>query len=154
MPHESQHEGYLLSDDPARLDVDAVHAYLSKDSYWAQGVAREVVERSLRHSLCLGIYTAAGEQVGLARVVTDYATFAWLCDVYVLDAHRKRGLSKAAVRMITEHPRLQSVRRIGLATRDAHGLYAQFGFAPIAHPESQMSRPNPALVKPATPAPG
>ena len=151
MPHEHQHGDYLISDDPARLDVDAVHTYLSQESYWARSVTREVVERSLQHSLCLGIYTTAGAQVGLVRVVTDYATFAWLCDVYVLDAHRKQGLSKAAMRAAVEHPRLQTLRRIALATRDAHGLYAQFGFTPLTKPESQMERRNPAAAKPAAP---
>jgi GNAT superfamily N-acetyltransferase len=152
MPHELHHGEYLISDDPARIDVDAVHGYLSKESYWAQDVSREVVERSLHHSLCLGIYAAAGAQVGLVRVVTDYATFAWLCDVYVLEAHRGHGLSKAAVRAAVEHPRLQSLRRFSLATRDAHGLYAQFGFTPLKKPESQMERRNTTAAKPTDPA--
>jgi GNAT superfamily N-acetyltransferase len=151
MPHELQHAGYLISDDPERLDVDAVHAYLSKESYWAQGVSRDVVERSLRHSLCIGIYTEAGAQVGLVRVVTDYATFAWLCDVYVLEAHRRQGLSKVAIRFTMDHPRLQTLRRFTLATRDAHGLYAQFGFTEVARPESQMEKRN-SPAKPPGPA--
>ena len=151
MPHELTHNGYLISDDPERLDVDAVHAYLSTESYWAQGVSRDVVERSLSHSLCIGIYTGAGVQVGLVRVVTDYATFAWLCDVYVLEAHRKQGLSKVAIRAAMEHPRLQTLRQFTLATRDAHGLYAQFGFTELAKPESQMEKRNPP-AKPPGPA--
>ena len=97
----------------------------------------------MRSSLCLGLYTAAGEQVGLVRVVTDYATYAWLCDVYVLEPHRGRGLSKAMMRAALSHPRLQTVRRFTLATRDAHGLYAQFGFTPVAKPENQMEKRNP-----------
>jgi len=151
MPYELQHAGYLLSDDPERLDVDAVHAYLSRESYWAQGVSREVVEQSLRNSLCLGIYTAAGAQIGLVRVVTDYATFAWVCDVYVLAPHRKQGLSKVAMRAVVEHPRLQTLRRLTLATRDAHGLYAQFGFTSVAKPENQMEKRN-AAPTPSGPA--
>src|SRR5882757_6056909 len=127
MPHELQHNGYLVSDDPARLDVNAIHAFLST-SYWAQGIPREVVERSLKNSLCFGAYTEAREQVGLARVISDYATFAWLADVYVLDAHRGHGLSKALMRAIVTHPRLQGLRRFQLVTRNAHSLYAQFGF--------------------------
>jgi GNAT superfamily N-acetyltransferase len=94
----------------------------------------------MRNSLCIGIYSPSGEQVGLARIISDYATFAWLCDVYVLEAHRGRGLSKAALRAVQSHPRLQNLRNISLATRDAHGLYAQFGFKPLAKPENRMEK--------------
>jgi GNAT superfamily N-acetyltransferase len=142
MPHESHCDGYTITDDPARLDVDAIHAYLTR-SYWAANVPLEIVERSVCDSLCLGLYAPSGEQVGLARVVTDYATYAWLCDVYVLEPHRGRGLSKALMRAVLSHPRLQTVRRFTLATRDAHGLYAQFGFTPLAKPETQMEKRNP-----------
>ena len=142
MPEETTSDGYLISDDPARLDVSAIHAFLAR-SYWAAGVPREIVEHSVRNSLCIGAYTAAGEQVGLARVVTDYATFAWLCDVYVLEPHRGRGVSKALMRAVISHPRLQTVRRLTLGTRDAHGLYAQFGFTPLAKPENQMEKRQP-----------
>ncbi len=135
-------DGYMISDDPARLDVDSIHAYLTR-SYWSPGIPRELVERAVRNSLCIGLYTGTGEQVGLVRVVTDEASFAWLCDVYVLEAHRGRGLSKAMMRLVLSHPRLQSVRRLTLATRDAHGLYRQFGFAPVAKPESQMEKRQP-----------
>jgi len=110
MPHELRHGTYLISDDPARLDADAVHAYLTR-SYWAEGIPREVVARSLENSLCLGIYAADGSQVGLLRVISDCTTFAYLCDVYVLEAHRGRGLSKAAMRAFESHPRLQNLRR-------------------------------------------
>src|SRR4026209_2101196 len=96
MPHELPHNGYLVSDDPARLDVTAIHAYLTR-SYWAEGISREVVARAAANSLCLGIYAPGGEQVGLLRVISDYTTFAYLCDVYVLEPHRGRGLSKAAM---------------------------------------------------------
>ena len=142
MPEETLPDGYLISDDPARLDVAAIHAYLAR-SYWAAGIPREIGERAVRGSLCLGLYTAAGEQVGLVRVVTDYATFAWLCDVYVLEPHRGRGLSKALMRAALSHPWLQTVRRLTLATRDAHGLYAQFGFTPVAKPGNQMEKRQP-----------
>jgi GNAT superfamily N-acetyltransferase len=142
MPEETTNDGYLISDDPARLDIAAIHAYLAR-SYWATGVPRDIVERSVRNSLCIGVYDTAGAQVGLARVVSDFATFAWLCDVYVLEPHRGRGLSKALMRAVMAHPRLQSVRRITLATRDAHGLYAQFGFTPLAKPENQMEKRQP-----------
>lgn len=139
MPYEFHHEGYLVSDDPARLDVDAIHAFLVR-SHWGIGIPREVVARSVANSLCLGIYAAAGEQVGLVRVISDYATFAYVCDVYVLEPHRGRGLSKAAMRMYTTHPKLQNLRRHHLVTPDVHGLYAQFGFSVVAQPERHMEK--------------
>ena len=139
MHHQTEHLGYLISEDPALLDVDAVHAYLS-GSYWAAGIPRDLVARSLANSLCLGIYTADRQQIGLVRVVSDYATFAYLCDVYVLEPHRGRGLSKAALQLLSTHPRLQGLRRQQLVTRDAHGLYAQFGFKPLGYPEQHMEK--------------
>ncbi|HTT58240.1 MAG TPA: GNAT family N-acetyltransferase [Opitutaceae bacterium] len=142
MPVEATHEDYLISDDPARLDVDAIHAYLTR-SYWSEGIPRDAVEQALRQSFCVGAYTAGGAQVGLVRVVTDFASFAWVCDVYVLEPHRGRGLSKAMLRAVMAHPRLQAVRRLTLATRDAHGLYAQFGFKPVATPANQMEKRQP-----------
>jgi len=146
VPHELHHAGYLLSDDPARLDVDAVHAFLTR-CYWAEGIPHEVVARSMAHSLCLGIYAPDGAQVGLLRVISDYATFAYLCDVYVLEAHRGRGLSKAAMRAYATHPRLQNLRRQQLVTQDAHGLYRQFGFTALGHPERHMERRDPDVYR-------
>jgi ribosomal protein S18 acetylase RimI-like enzyme len=120
--------GYELSTDPARLDIDAIHAYLTR-SYWSHGIPRETVERALRNSVCFGVYaSASGQQVGLARVVTDHATFAYLCDVYVLEEHRGQGLSKWLMGAVMAHPALTGARRAMLGTRDAHGLYARFGF--------------------------
>jgi len=144
MPFERQLEGYLISDDPARLDVGAIHAYLQR-SYWAEGIPRETVARSLQHSLGIGLYDRVGAQVGFARVISDYATFAYLCDVYVLEPHRGRSLSKAALQYITDHPRLQGLRRFQLVTRDAQRLYASYGFAPLTQPERHMAKiaPNP-----------
>lgn len=139
---ESRQGDYLITDDPARIDADAVHRYLAHESYWASGIPREIVDRSLEHSLCIGAYAGDGEQVGLARVITDYATYAWLCDVYVLDAHRGHGLGKALVQAVVTHPRLQTVRRFALATKDAHELYARFGFTPPANPQTQMEKRN------------
>ncbi|MCX6934024.1 MAG: GNAT family N-acetyltransferase [Verrucomicrobia bacterium] len=139
MPNESTHRAYLISDDSERLDPEAIHAYLSR-SYWAASRSREVIVTSLANSLCIGVYNEMGEQVGFARVISDYATFAYLCDVYVLEAHRAQGLAKAVLRFINAHPRLQGLRRFHLVTRDAHGLYAQFGFTPIANPERHMER--------------
>jgi GNAT superfamily N-acetyltransferase len=119
--------GYEISTEASRLDADAIHAYLTR-SYWSPGIPRDIVERALRHSLCVGVYGPDGAQVGLSRVVTDFATFAYLCDVYVLEAHRGRGLSKAMMRVVMAHPALAGARRAMLATRDAHGLYRQNGF--------------------------
>ncbi|HET9474633.1 MAG TPA: GNAT family N-acetyltransferase [Steroidobacteraceae bacterium] len=125
-------EDYEISTDPARLDVAAIHAYL-KRSYWSPGIPYAVVERAVRNSLCFGLYEKAGDsQVGLSRVVTDHATFAYLCDVYVLEAHRGRGLGKFLMSTVMSHPALTGARRAMLGTRDAHGLYRQFGFSDAA----------------------
>ena len=132
---------YDISADPGRLQPDAIHAYLVR-SYWSPGVPRAVVERAIANSLCFGIY-AGDSQVGFARVVTDKATFAYLADVYVLEEHRGQGLSKRLVATIQAHPDLQGLRRFMLATADAHGLYAQFGFKPLAAPERVMEIRNP-----------
>ena len=127
---------YEISTDPGRLQLDAIHSYLVR-SYWSPGVPRAVVERAIANSLCFGLYLAES-QVGFARVVTDRATFAYLADVYVLEEHRGQGLSKRLVETIQGHPDLQGLRRFLLATKDAHGLYAQFGFRPLAAPERVM----------------
>jgi len=141
--------GYRITTDIDGMDVDAVHAFLSR-SYWAPGVPREVVERSLRGALCFGLFKD-GAQVGLARVITDRATFAYLSDVYVLEEHRGQGLAQWLVRVILAHPDLQGLRRFMLATKDAHGLYEKLGFAPMAHPEMflEIFRPN-AYLRPNT----
>ena len=143
---ESTHGTYAISDDPGRLDAAAVHAYLST-SYWAAGIPLETVVRSLENSFCLGIYAATGAQVGLIRVITDYATFAYLCDVYVLEAHRGHGLAKAAVQATMDHPRLQNLRRFNLVTRDAHALYARHGFTPVARPDRYMEKLDPDVYR-------
>jgi GNAT superfamily N-acetyltransferase len=129
---------FEISTDPARLDVDLIHRFLS-GSYWAAGRSREVVEQSIRHSLCFGVYGEDG-QVGFARVITDRAVFAYLADVFILPEHRGQGLSKALVRTILAHPDLQGLMVFLLRTRDAQGLYAQFGFQPIANPDELMGR--------------
>lgn len=121
-------DSYEISGEQARLDIDAIHAWLAT-SYWSPGIPRETVERAARNSLCFGVYErAGGRQVGFTRVVTDYATFAYLCDVYVLEEHQGHGLGKAMMRAVMAHPALAGARRVMLATRDAHGLYRQFGF--------------------------
>jgi GNAT superfamily N-acetyltransferase len=130
---------YDISTDPSRLDLDAIHEFLSR-SYWSPGIAKDTVARAIAHSLCFGVYRD-GAQVGFARVITDRTTFAYLSDVYVLEAHRGQGLSKRLVERIRAHPDLQGLRRMMLATRDAHGLYAQFGFRPLAIPERFMEVP-------------
>jgi GNAT superfamily N-acetyltransferase len=121
-------DGYELTTDRARLDLRAIHAYLVR-SYWSPGIPLGIVERAVNNSLCFGLFeTARGAQVGFTRVVTDHATFAYLCDVYVLEQHRGRGLSKWMMREVMVHPAVAGARRAMLATRDAHGLYEQSGF--------------------------
>ena len=132
---------YLISTARSRFDVELIHDFLSRTSYWASGRTLEVVQRSIEHSLAFGLYKE-NNQVGFARVVTDYATFAWIADVFVLPEHRGRGLSKWLMEVILGHPRLQGFRRWVLATRDAHALYARFGFIPMHRPERWMERPD------------
>ena len=122
-----ERDGYTLSNDPARLDVDAIHAFLTA-CYWSTGIPRATVARAIAHSMCFGLYAPDGAQVGFTRVITDHATFAYLCDVYVLDAHRGRGLGVWLVGFVMADPVLQGLRRVSLCTRDAHGLYERFGF--------------------------
>ncbi len=133
---------YEISTDPARFDVTAIHAFLTQ-SYWSPGVPRSTIERAIANSLCFGAFWQ-GQQVGFARMVTDKATFAYLCDVYVLEAHRGQGLAQELMNHIVRHPDLQGLRRMMLATRDAHGLYAKYGFKPLAAPDLMMEvhRPN------------
>jgi N-acetylglutamate synthase-like GNAT family acetyltransferase len=121
-----------------RIDVSLVHEFL-RTSYWAEGRSREVVERSIRNSLCFGVYTG-GRQVAFARVITDKAVFAYLADVFVVPEFRNRGIAKVLMRAILAHADLQGLRAFMLATRDAHRLYAQFGFAAVRHPERLMAR--------------
>lgn len=137
---------FLLSTDRSRLDVDAIHRFLTGSSYWATGVSREVVARSIENSLCFGIY-AADTQVGFARVITDYATYAYICDVFVLDSHRGHGLGKWLMQCIMQHPGLQGLRRWRLTTRDAHGLYSQSGFGPLLFPDRHMEIYNPETAR-------
>jgi N-acetylglutamate synthase-like GNAT family acetyltransferase len=127
---------YSISTDPGRLDLNAIHAYLAR-AYWCEGIPRQTLERAITNSLCFGLFHAK-DQVGLARVVTDSATYAYLCDVYVLEAHRGKGLAKWLMECVMAHPALQGLRRFTLATRDAHGLYRQFGFRELSKPESKM----------------
>lgn len=138
---ESRRDEFLLSTDPARLDFDVIHGFLT-NCYWAKGIPREIVARSIEHSLCFGIYDSQGVQVGFARVISDFATVAYLGDVFVLESHRGRGLSKWMMECIMQHPALQGLRRWILLTRDAHELYKQFGFVPVKSPERYMELHN------------
>jgi GNAT superfamily N-acetyltransferase len=128
---------FLISTDRQRLSLDVVHEFLT-NCYWAKAISREVVERSLEQSLCFGIYASDGAQIGFARVVSDLATIAYLGDVFVLESHRGRGLSKWLMECIVQHPALQNLRRWILLTRDAHSLYSQFGFTQLKAPERYM----------------
>ena len=143
---EWHRDAYTASDDRWRVDREVVHGFLT-ESYWARGISRDVVERSIRHSLCFGIYHQ-GLQVGFARVITDHATFAYLADVFVVPAHRGRGLGKWMMECIVSHRDLQALRRFLLGTRDAHGLYAQFGFAPPRNPSIWMEIHNEKVYQP------
>ncbi len=148
---ESRRGEFLISTDPARLDLDVIHEFLT-NCYWAKGIPREVVARSVEHSLCFGVYDGTGEktlslakgarhgapgfaQVGFARIVSDFATVAYLGDVFVLESHRGHGLGKWLMECIMRHTALQNLRRWILLTRDAHGLSSQFGFTPVKAPE-------------------
>lgn len=135
-----------ISTDKARLDLDLVYRYLSEASTWAIGIPRATFDRSIEHSLCFGAYLG-GQQVGFARVVSDFATFGNLVDVFVLPEYRGRGYSKRLMEAVLAHPQLQGLRRMTLATGDAHGLYAQFGFTPPARPQSMMERYFPDIYK-------
>jgi len=138
-------EGYSVSVDPALLDVNVIHGFISQ-SYWAKGIPRTLIEKMIRHSLCFGVYRGK-EQVGFARIISDFTTFAYLADVFVLPEHRGKGLSKALVQAIRAHPDLQGLRRWMLITLDAHGLYEQYGFTLAEHPERHMEIHYPGMYE-------
>jgi GNAT superfamily N-acetyltransferase len=147
---------FVISDDPARVDLDVVHGFLHT-CYWAEGISRELVQRSIEHSLNFSLWVeprggagaggSGARQIGFARVVTDYATFAYVGDVFVVEAFRGRGLAKWLMRIVVEHPRLQGLRRWSLLTRDAHGLYEQVGFTKLAKPDRWMERHDPDVYR-------
>jgi len=137
---EVKRDTFTISTDPSRLDLDAICGFLAR-AYWASDRPRDRIERSLANSLVFGLYDGT-KQIGLARVVTDYATFAWLCDVFIDEAYRGRDLGKWLVDSVLSHPDLQGLRRWLLATRDAQGLYSQFGFEPLKNPERWMQKYN------------
>jgi GNAT superfamily N-acetyltransferase len=141
---ELQCGDYTVSDEPDRVDRDLVHRWLSEASYWAAGRTRDTVDRSLDNgSVVLGAYHASGAMVGFARVVTDRATFGWLCDVFVLEDHRRRGLGKALMEAAVTHPDLRDLKRYVLATADAQDLYGRFGFGVLDRPQRWMIRRGP-----------
>ena len=136
-PVQEYHRGkFVISTARERLDMDAIHGFLT-ECYWARGVPREVVARSIENSMCFGVYSD-GKQVGFARVISDYVTYAYIGDVFVLEPYRGHGLGKWLMQCIMQHPRLQGLRRWSLVTADAHGLYTQFGFTPLKAPEKYM----------------
>jgi len=125
-----------ISTDPIRIDIDAVHAYLTR-AYWCEGISKDLLAKAIAGSLCFALFDGK-RQIGFARVVTDRATFAYLCDVYVLEEYAGQGLGKRLMQEVQSHPDLQGLRRFVLVTRDAHGLYKQFGFEPLKNPTSYM----------------
>ncbi len=138
-------ESFSISTDPARLDSVAIHAYLAR-SYWAEEIPIEIVRRSLAGSLCFGLYQE-DRQIGLARVITDYATFAYLCDVYVLEEFQGQGLGRWLMETVVAHPELQGLRRFSLVTRDAQALYAPLGFRSLAQPDRHMEIVRPGVYR-------
>jgi GNAT superfamily N-acetyltransferase len=142
---EHERDGFVVTTDPARINVDAVHAYLTR-SYWANGIPREIVERSIAGSLCFGLFDG-GEQIGFARVITDGATFAYLADVYVLESYRGRGLGTWLMALVVAHPKLQGLRRFMLVTRNAQWLYSKYGFTTVKVPERYMELLNPHIYQ-------
>jgi len=138
--------GYRISSETDDMDVTVIHGYIAR-SYWAKNIPLITMEKAIKNSLCFGVFTDSGDQIAFARMVTDSATFAYLSDVFVLDAHRGKGISKMIMKNIIEHPNLQGIRRMALATSDAHGLYKQFGFKALNSPESFMELHQPDVYK-------
>ncbi|MBD2702733.1 GNAT family N-acetyltransferase [Spirosoma sp. BT702] len=129
---------YSISTDKAKLNLDVIHRFLSQEAYWSLNIPIDIVKRAIENAVCFGVYKG-DEQVGFARVVTDFATFGYLADVFILPEHRGKGLSKQLMAFIMTYPPLQGLRRIMLVTKDAHGLYTQFGFKPVDEPQNTMS---------------
>lgn len=147
MAHETTSGGFTISDDPAGFDLPRAHRWIATESYWAEGIPFETFARACAGSVTIGAYAPDGVQAAMARVVTDRATFGWLCDVFVDRAFRGAGLGKALVSYVRTHPDLQGFRRLHLATRDAHALYAQYGFTPLTKAESWMEIRDPDVYR-------
>lgn len=136
MSFQIKKAAYIISTSKEKLDVKVIHGYL-KDAYWCKNIPIEIIQKSIKGSLCFGVYDKE-EQVGFARVISDFATFAYLGDVFILPTHQGKGLGKWLIQTIVEHADLQDIRTFSLATKDAHGLYEQFGFKPLAEPHKRM----------------
>lgn len=146
MSYERRRGAFVITTDQRRFDVDAIHAFLTSQAYWSRGIPLDVLRRAMERSLCFGLLED-DQQAGFARVVTDGATFAWLCDVFVLEAFRGRGLGSWLIESVLGHPDLQGLRRIVLATRDAHALYARAGFTALLTPERWMAIADPHVYE-------
>ena len=147
MAFEMQAGDFVISDDPARFDLARAHGWISEQSYWAQGIPRATFEKAINHSLVFAAYAADGAMAAMGRVVTDRATFGWLCDVFVDEVHRGAGLGKALMDYFKAHPDLQGFRRMHLATADAHGLYARYGFGPLTAADRWMEIRDPDVYR-------
>ncbi len=135
-------EQYFISTDKTKLDVDVIHTFLSNESYWAKGRSEKTIKESINNSLCFGVYDKNNNMIGFARVVSDFAVFAWILDLFILSEHRCKGLSKKLMEHIMDNPKLQNLQRWGLCTDDAHGLYSKYGFEKIRKPEIFMEIKN------------
>ena len=139
-------QGYKISTDKTYLDFEVIYGFISK-SHWASRIPKHTLEKAIANSFCFGVYDSQDSQISFARLITDKATFAYLADVFIVESHRGKGLSKWLVESIVSHPELQGLRRMVLATRDAHGFYAQYGFQPIKNPEMFMQIWNPNVYR-------
>ena len=139
-------DGYRISSDQSEMDLESIHEFISL-SYWAKGIPIETLKKAINNSLCFGVFNIDGSQIGFARMVTDLATYAYLADVYVLEEHRGKGLSKWLMQEIMSHSDLQGLRRMTLATLDAHGLYKKYGFSELTSPEIFMENWDPDIYK-------
>ncbi|BBB47838.1 GNAT family N-acetyltransferase [Pelolinea submarina] len=137
---ENFSDDYFVSSDPSKLDLPFIHDWLANESYWATGIPFKLLERTLENSLCFGVYQNDGTQVGFGRVVTDYATFAWVTDVFITPEQRGKGLSRFLMETMLMHPELRVIRRWLLGTDEAHGLYRKFGFVDLEHTENYLTK--------------
>jgi N-acetylglutamate synthase-like GNAT family acetyltransferase len=133
---------FFVSTDKSKLDVTVIEDFLSRRSYWAKGRSSKAIQKSIENSMCFGVYTTNGDLVGFARVLSDFAVFAWIMDVFIIEDYRKKGLGQLLMKSIMEHPDLQGLERWGLGTKDAHGLYEKFGFRKLKTPETKMEKTN------------
>ncbi len=133
-------QNYFISTEILKLDIAVIADFLQNDSYWASSRSLSTIKKSIENSLCFGVYTNQGQQVGFARVVSDFAVFAWIMDLFILKSHRNNGLGKMLMKEIINHPNLQGLQRWGLGTNDAHGVYEKFGFRIIANPDLMMEK--------------